>query len=138
MFVLWFQALKRLFGVQNYYFGRNIVQNKLKIGHVSQWFQPTLSWPFFFQNNVFKLKEDFLELGIGNGLQSFQIFLVLLIWDEPKVLKRFQKQFWKPKKPRYTPVFRKYFVVSFLWSLFEANRLLPTTVLVKTEDPWIF
>jgi hypothetical protein len=36
---------------------------------------------FFFQNDVFKLQEDFSELGIRvflvNGLESFQTFLIL-------------------------------------------------------------
>jgi hypothetical protein len=62
-----------------------------------------ISWPFlnlldyFFQNDVFKLQEDFSEHGIreflGNGLGSFQAFLILQISDKPRVLKRFQKQF---------------------------------------------
>jgi hypothetical protein len=62
---------------------------------------------FFFQNDVFKLQEDFSELGIrvlANGLGSFQTFLILQIWDKPEMLERFQKQFWKldlkSKKPR--------------------------------------
>jgi hypothetical protein len=52
---------------------------------------------FFFQNDVFKLHEDFSEHGITvfleNGLGSFQTFLILQISDKPEVLKRFQKQF---------------------------------------------
>jgi hypothetical protein len=52
---------------------------------------------FFFQNDVFKLHEDFSKHGIkvflGNGLGSFQAFLILQISDKPKVLKGFQKQF---------------------------------------------
>jgi hypothetical protein len=61
---------------------------------------------FYFQNDVFKLQEDFSEHGIRefleNGLGNFQTFLQ--IWDKPDVPKTFQKQFWnldsKPKKPR--------------------------------------
>jgi hypothetical protein len=38
---------------------------------------------FFFQNNIFKLFEDFSELGIRvfleNGLESFLAFIILLI-----------------------------------------------------------
>jgi hypothetical protein len=65
-------------------------------------------WQFFFQNDVFKLQEDFSELGIivflENGLGSFQTFLILQIWDKPEVLKRFQKQFWKlESKPKKSP-----------------------------------
>jgi hypothetical protein len=45
---------------------------------------------FVFQNDIFKLQEDFSELGIRvffeNGVESFQR-------DNPEVLKRFQKQF---------------------------------------------
>jgi hypothetical protein len=63
---------------------------------------------FFFQNDVFKLQEDFSELGLivflKNGIGSFQTFLILHIWDKREVLKRFQNQFWKQdsksKKPR--------------------------------------
>jgi hypothetical protein len=62
----------------------------------------------FFQNVVFKLREVFSELEIRvfleNGLGIFHTFLILQISDKPKVLKRFQKHFWKldskPKKPR--------------------------------------
>jgi hypothetical protein len=49
---------------------------------------------FFFQNDVFKLQEVFSDLEIrvflGNGLESFQTFLILQIQDELEVLKRFQ------------------------------------------------
>jgi hypothetical protein len=52
---------------------------------------------FFFQNDVFKLQEDFSEhlisVFLENGLESFQIFLILQISDKLEVLKRFQKQF---------------------------------------------
>jgi hypothetical protein len=52
---------------------------------------------FFFQNDVFKLQEDFSEHPISvfleNGLESFQICLILRISDKPEVLKKFQKQF---------------------------------------------
>jgi hypothetical protein len=38
---------------------------------------------FFFQNNIFKLQEDFSELGIRvileNGIGSFQKFFILQI-----------------------------------------------------------
>jgi hypothetical protein len=55
------------------------------------------SWPFFdfieqffFRNDVFKLQEVFSELEIRvfleNGIGSFQIFLILQIWDKPEVL----------------------------------------------------
>jgi hypothetical protein len=80
---------------------------------------------FFFQNNIFKLQEDFSELRIRvileNGIGSFQTFLILQIWDKPEVLKRFQKQFWKldlnPKKPR---IF--WFWENILWSPLEATQ----------------
>jgi hypothetical protein len=52
---------------------------------------------FFFQNDVFKLQEDFSELGIRvfleDGLGGFQTFLILQIWDKLEKLKTFQKQF---------------------------------------------
>jgi hypothetical protein len=52
---------------------------------------------FYFQNDVFKLQEDFLEHKIRefheNGLGNFQAFFILQISDKPEVLKRFQKQF---------------------------------------------
>jgi hypothetical protein len=65
----------------------------LKSHHEVQNF--TIIGQFFFQNDVFKLLLDFSELG------SFQTFLNLQIWDKPKVLKRFQKQFWKlESKPK--------------------------------------
>jgi hypothetical protein len=52
---------------------------------------------FFFQNDVFKLQEDFSELGIRvfleNGLESFQTFLISLHIFETNQLKIFQKQF---------------------------------------------
>jgi hypothetical protein len=52
---------------------------------------------FFFQNDVIKLQEYFSEHGIiallGNGLGSFQAFLILQISEKLEVLKRFQKQF---------------------------------------------
>jgi hypothetical protein len=52
---------------------------------------------FFFENDVFKLQEDFSEHGIRlfleNGLGSFLTFLILQICDKPDVLKTFQKQF---------------------------------------------
>jgi hypothetical protein len=51
---------------------------------------------FCFQNNIFKLQEVFSELGIRvfleNGLENFQMFLILQILDKPEMLKRFQKQ----------------------------------------------
>jgi hypothetical protein len=51
----------------------------------------------FFQNDVFKLQEVFSEheirLFLVNGLESFQTFLIIQIWDKPGVIKRFQKQF---------------------------------------------
>jgi hypothetical protein len=51
----------------------------------------------FFQNDVFKLQEDFSKHGIRvfleNGLGSFQTFLILQISDKPDVLQTFQKQF---------------------------------------------
>jgi hypothetical protein len=51
---------------------------------------------FFVQNDVFKLQEDFSELGIRvfleNGLGKFQTFLILRIWDKTEVIKRFQNQ----------------------------------------------
>jgi hypothetical protein len=54
---------------------------------------------FFFQNEVFQLQEVLSELEIRvfleNGLGSFQTYLILQIWDNPEVLKRFLKQFWK-------------------------------------------
>jgi hypothetical protein len=61
---------------------------------------------FFFQNDVYKLQEVFLELEIkvflDNGLESFQKFLILQISDKQEELKRFQKQKTnsKLKKPR--------------------------------------
>jgi hypothetical protein len=69
---------------------------------------------FFFEHDIFKLQEVFSECGIRalleKGLVSFQIFLILQIWDKPDVLKTFQIQFWKqdikPKKPRIL-LFRK-------------------------------
>jgi hypothetical protein len=52
---------------------------------------------FFFQNDVPKLLEVLSELEIKvfleNGPESFQIFLILQISDQPEVLKRFQKPF---------------------------------------------
>jgi hypothetical protein len=52
---------------------------------------------FFFQNDVLKLQEGFSELEIrvflGNGLGSFQTFLILQISNKPDVLKIFQTQF---------------------------------------------
>jgi hypothetical protein len=49
----------------------------------------------FFQNDDFKLQEVFLDVEItiflGNGLGSFQKFLILQISDKPEVLKRFKK-----------------------------------------------
>jgi hypothetical protein len=80
---------------------------------------------FFFQNDIFKLQEDFSELGIRvileNDIGSFQTFLILQIWDEPEVLKRFQKHFWKqvskPKKPRIL-----WFSENTLWSLSQATQ----------------
>jgi hypothetical protein len=52
---------------------------------------------FDFENDVFKLLEDFLEheirVFLENGLGSFQTFFILHILDKPEVLKRFQKQF---------------------------------------------
>jgi hypothetical protein len=46
---------------------------------------------FFFQNDIFKLQEDFSELGIRVILD--ETILILQIKVEPEVLKRFQKQF---------------------------------------------
>jgi hypothetical protein len=49
---------------------------------------------FFFQNDVYKLQEDFSELGIRvfleNGLESYKAFLILQIRDKPEMIKRFQ------------------------------------------------
>jgi hypothetical protein len=49
---------------------------------------------FFFQNDVFNFQKVFSELGISvfleNGLGSFQVFLILKIWDKPEKHKRFQ------------------------------------------------
>jgi hypothetical protein len=61
-----------------------------------------------FQNDIFKLQEDFSELGIRvifeNGIRSFQTFLILQIWRKPKVLKDFKNSFenlkQNLKKPR--------------------------------------
>jgi hypothetical protein len=52
---------------------------------------------FCFQNDVFKLQEVIFELEIrvflGNGLGSFQKFIILQNKDQPEVLTRFQKKF---------------------------------------------
>jgi hypothetical protein len=70
---------------------------------------------FFFQNAVFKPQEDFLELGIRVflviGLECFETFFILQIWDKPVVLKKLQIQFQKDKETTYTLVFAKYLVV---------------------------
>jgi hypothetical protein len=50
---------------------------------------------FFFQNDVFKLQEDFSEHGIRvfleNELGHFQTFLISQISDKRELLKKFQK-----------------------------------------------
>jgi hypothetical protein len=52
---------------------------------------------FFFQNDVFKIQEDFSGHGIRvflkNELGSFQTFLILQISDKPEMLKILQKHF---------------------------------------------
>jgi hypothetical protein len=91
---------------------------KFKNGHIKPLrLKPLRMNPF--QNYGFKLQEDFSEDGIRvfleKGLWSFQILLILQIWDKSDVPKTFQKQFWKldskPKKPRFhvstKPWFRK-------------------------------
>jgi hypothetical protein len=52
---------------------------------------------FIFQNDVFKLQENFSGLGIRvfleNEMRSFQTFFILQILNKPELLKRIQKQF---------------------------------------------
>jgi hypothetical protein len=78
---------------------------------------------FIFQNDIFKLQEDFSELRniviFENGIESCQAFLILQIWDKPDVLKTFQKQFWKldSKRPRIL-----WFSENIFWSFSEATQ----------------
>jgi hypothetical protein len=55
-----------------------------------------LAGEFFFQNDIFKLQEDFSGLGIRviyeNDIGSFQTFLILQIKEEPEVFFRGAKK----------------------------------------------
>jgi hypothetical protein len=75
---------------------------------------------FFFQNNVFKLQEDFSELGIRvfleEDLEVSRHFLFYIYMRQTiaatKILKTVLKTRLKTKDATYTLVFVKYFVVS--------------------------
>jgi hypothetical protein len=80
---------------------------------------------FFFHNNVFKLQqvvsEHEIRVFLLSSFRSFQKFVIEQIEDEPEILKRFQKHFWKldfkPNKPRIL-----WLAENILWSLSEATQ----------------
>jgi hypothetical protein len=98
---------------------------------------------FFFQNDVNKVQEDFLELWIRvfleNGLGCFQAFLILQILGKPEVIKSFQKQFCKldskSKKSRkllfseknLVVPFRSHSIRAFLVVLEDSLRIISET-----------
>jgi hypothetical protein len=96
---------------------------------------------FFFQNDVFKLPEDVSELGIrvflANGLESFQTFLILQIWDKPKIPKTVLKTRLKIKETTYTLVSVKNIVVYLRSHSIRAFSVLLEDSLRIISEAWL-